>query len=77
VDGHDELDAVGQHDRHAVTCLHPAACQVAGEGVGQAVQVGEGPPLVAGQDGVPVRRALRRSLECLVHRSPRHGNHVL
>ncbi len=58
----------------------PCADQVAGEGVGEAVEVAEGPALVAGPDGIPIAEPVRGPLEAAVHQGRGrvgHGNIVL
>ena len=57
VDHGDELDPVRRHHRHPVAGADAAAGEVPGEGVGEAVEVAEGPALVAR----PGRRPGRRS----------------
>ena len=72
----DELQPVGGHDRHAVVGADARGEQMAGEGVGQAVEVGEGPAVVAGPERVAVAEPGRGTLEALVDQCPRSSETV-
>ena len=67
VDHRHELHAVGEHHRDAVTGTNASPGEVAGVGVGQSVELGEGPTLVPGQDGDARTSTGRRLFESRVH----------
>ena len=52
----EELDAIGEHHRDAVAGFDATRHDVPSEGVGQPVELGEGPAGLPGKD----RRAIRR-----------------
>jgi hypothetical protein len=72
VDREHELDAVREHHGHAVALADSVTREVARERVAQRIELPEGPPLVAGPDGVAVAVPVRAPLEGAVEEGPVH-----
>ena len=75
VDRDDELHAVRHHHRHPVARPDAPGREVLGERVAEAVEIPEGPAVVAGPNGVAIPEPLSGPLEPVVHQGRGHRKH--
>ena len=75
VDHDDELHAVRHHHRHAVARPDAPGCEVLRERVAEAIEIPEGPAVVAGPNGVAIPEPISGMLEPVVHQGRSHRKH--